>query len=499
MRGSRWFILGLVYLAMMFVPTVRAATITVTTTADENNSNPAACSLREAVASANGDTGIGGCAAGSGADTIDLPGGTYELTTNTQLTITTDITIQRTSGTAIIEADSVAFNNLVTWRVFNVASGGSLSLVNLTVRHGRIPLLSLDPAQASLSSGGCIRVVSGGVLILSGTTVTSCGAFFAGGGIYGEAGSSVSISGGALTSNRAGDDGGGIRMEGGSLSIGGTTISGNQTIDNFGVTDAAHGGGVSYTGTSLTISDAAITGNTATDQQSSGLSPFRRGIGGGVYAQISFGFTATISDTTISGNTATGSDLSAGGGIYKDSSGALSITNSSIDNNTSGISAPNMSLGGGLYIGAGSVTATSTTFENNTASDSGGGIYNASATTNITVSFIQSNFVSTGGVGSAYYSAGGTNVVIDSCIVNNPYTSVYDSGGSVMNATDNWWGDPSGAYSTMNTGSFGDSVSGDGSTPENAGSHKTTAPDGCMVCMGPSGISIPRYCELPPI
>ena len=35
------------------------------------------CTLRDAIASANTDTAVGSCAAGSGADVIDLPFGIY--------------------------------------------------------------------------------------------------------------------------------------------------------------------------------------------------------------------------------------------------------------------------------------------------------------------------------------------------------------------------------------------------------------------------------------
>src|SRR4026208_180854 len=53
-----------------------AATVTVGTTADENNGSPP-CSLREALLSTNGDTDEGGCSHSGtyGADTIILPGG----------------------------------------------------------------------------------------------------------------------------------------------------------------------------------------------------------------------------------------------------------------------------------------------------------------------------------------------------------------------------------------------------------------------------------------
>src|SRR4051812_35025976 len=63
-----------------------ANAIVVPTTADEFGTG-AACSLREAIQSANTDTAFGGCTTGAGTDTIILQAGqTYALTTrdNTQ-------------------------------------------------------------------------------------------------------------------------------------------------------------------------------------------------------------------------------------------------------------------------------------------------------------------------------------------------------------------------------------------------------------------------------
>ena len=58
------------------VPIARAATINVTTTDDEVNSD-GDCSLREAIRAANLDQAVDGCTAGNGADTITLPTGNY--------------------------------------------------------------------------------------------------------------------------------------------------------------------------------------------------------------------------------------------------------------------------------------------------------------------------------------------------------------------------------------------------------------------------------------
>src|SRR5262245_37053369 len=57
-------------LALSNAPPAQAASITVNGT----------CSLIDAITAANTDTATGGCSAGSGADTITLPGGTITLT-----------------------------------------------------------------------------------------------------------------------------------------------------------------------------------------------------------------------------------------------------------------------------------------------------------------------------------------------------------------------------------------------------------------------------------
>lgn len=56
-----------------------AATITVNSIA--NTTGGSNCTLRNAITAANADTTTGGCPAGSGADTIVLPAGTYTFTT----------------------------------------------------------------------------------------------------------------------------------------------------------------------------------------------------------------------------------------------------------------------------------------------------------------------------------------------------------------------------------------------------------------------------------
>src|SRR2546425_7082963 len=60
-------------------PAAAGTTITVNTTNDELAVD-GNCSLREAITAANSDAAVDACSAGNGADTVVVPGGTYNLT-----------------------------------------------------------------------------------------------------------------------------------------------------------------------------------------------------------------------------------------------------------------------------------------------------------------------------------------------------------------------------------------------------------------------------------
>jgi CSLREA domain-containing protein len=128
---------------------VAAASITVTTTNDELNTD-SACSLREAIQAVNTASGVSGCAAGSGNDTILLPAGTYTLTIaggNENNNATGDLDIFPTSSavprTLTIQgsgATTTVVDGNQLDRVFHlIDQNATLILRNLTVRNGRLP------------------------------------------------------------------------------------------------------------------------------------------------------------------------------------------------------------------------------------------------------------------------------------------------------------------------------------------------------------------------
>lgn len=98
---------------LVFAPKVSAATIIVTTTADENNDPgpDTGCSLYEAIEAANTDTAYGGCAAGNGADTINVPAGTYSIDINPLPAVNDSLSIigDSSGGTIIDGGEGIEF------------------------------------------------------------------------------------------------------------------------------------------------------------------------------------------------------------------------------------------------------------------------------------------------------------------------------------------------------------------------------------------------------
>jgi CSLREA domain-containing protein len=136
--------------------TAPGTTITVNTTADEHNSNND-CALREAVIAANTDTAVDGCPAGSGTDTILIPGGIYNLSLDGigednaatgDLDIREAVTIQ---GQGLVSVRGGYGTGDFADRVFHVVAGTDGPVIFRTL--------------------GMSRGAMGGILTDSGTTV----------------------------------------------------------------------------------------------------------------------------------------------------------------------------------------------------------------------------------------------------------------------------------------------------------------------------------------
>src|SRR3954471_8520761 len=165
-------------LSLLAASTAGAATITVSTESDA----PGACSLREAISSANSDSPVGACAAGSGPDTIALPAGRYELTVpgadedanaTGDLDVTSDLTIAGSGASrTTISAGRID-------RVLSVAAGATASIDGVTITDGQSPggATAQDVhgflGAAATAKAGAAGENGGGILNAGSLTVTS--------------------------------------------------------------------------------------------------------------------------------------------------------------------------------------------------------------------------------------------------------------------------------------------------------------------------------------
>ena len=280
---------GLVIMLLLAAANLQAATITVNTSVDELNSD-GDCSLREAIQAANTDTAVDACTAGSAADSINLPAGTYtlqragsgeDLNQTGDLDISTEVTLTGAGASStIIDGDA-------SDRVFDVYWGPA-TISQVTVRNGRL---------TNGSHGGGIYVNTWTQLTLDRVTVQSnvlSGTSAAGGGIYNF----------------------------GTLTVGNCTISSNTAVIGGGICNAH----------ALTMSNTTVSNNTSTD------------IGGGIYNQNNTNG-MTLTNVTVSGNQAGGY---YGGGLAALSQSSTTMTNCTITGNTA--TEPN---GHNIYVAGG--------------------------------------------------------------------------------------------------------------------------------------------------
>ena len=258
--------------AVRFAKSAQSALITVNTFKDEMDVD-GNCSLREAIRAANLDTAVDACPAGSGADTIYLPGGVYTLSIaganeNNGLTgdldILSDLTITG-AGEAATIVDGGGLD-----RVFHVVNDTQVRIANLTIRNG---------------------------------SVTSAG-FYSGGGILNQAGNLI-VERVVMQANHAENTGGGIDNHG-NLSVDRSTFIQNT---------AAVGGGL-FNDAQLNVSNSTFIQNVA-DRTGGGLDNNNDG--------------TTIVNSTFNGNTAN----QGGGGLFTDSQ--MDLLNLTIIGNTTGL------------------------------------------------------------------------------------------------------------------------------------------------------------------
>jgi hypothetical protein len=344
-------------------------------------------------------------------------------------------------------------------RVFEVASGASVTLSNVTVTGGNAQ--TGNPYDAHEGRGGGIVVDEGAALTMTGSTVTnnsapviaSTGKGGLGGGIadYGM----LMVNNSAVTDNHAlATYGGGIAVFSGApfsaLFSATLTVSDSTVADN---TAFQNGGGIAGVSSTVTLTNCRVTGNSTYQFDGAGLNNHEgtmtvshsvvsnntaNGVGGGIQNYI--GSTLTVTDSDVSMNSARyaggvdnsgtltirGSRLSqnstqmygVGGAIFNENSGSLAMTTDFLTENSA-------DSGGGV-LSVGDLTMSGCTLSNNSARNSGGAIISY-GTLAVNRSIFSGN--------SAYYGGavlnGGMATISDSKLDNN--SAIGGQGGGIIN------------------------------------------------------------------
>lgn len=424
------------------------AVITVTTTADELNSD-GDCSLREAIQAANANAAVDACVAGSGDDTVVVPSGTYTLTRvgpNEDANQTGDLDILDNVVIDGAGANLTILNGNSLDRILDIQPGRTVTIEALTVAHGQVMgqdggglfnqgVLTLDSVTVRDNTvGGGIDWWCGGLanepLIQDATaTLDNClitaNTASGGGGLCnwpaaGGLEATMTIISSTISSNTATTSVGGGILHGtywpdsaASLTVIDSVVENN--------TSSVYGGGGGIYGqanppanatTVLMVDHSTIRNNSVTTSYSG------YGVAGGLYSRST---TTTILDSTIDGNSATcaGFDFCGGGGglLFKEE--IATVTGSTISHNTAsgtGIGG----LGGGVFLLTGAATFANCTISGNQvsgagipdASGLGGGIaagdYFGAVTlvlTNTTITGNSAN-IAGGGVAAVQWGAG---------------------------------------------------------------------------------------------
>jgi hypothetical protein len=324
------------------------------------------------------------------------------------------------------------------FRLFDVASGASLTLQDLTLTDG------LAQGTGVAAEGGA--VYSSGELSLSGVTVQSNKA-------QGSNGTNATQAG-AAGGNGANASGGGLYVAGGSVTLSNDTLSGNNAQGGNGGQggNAAFGGGSGGSGGDATGGGLYVASGTVTltnDTLSNNDAQGGNGAQGGTAAVIRGG-------NGGSGGNATG------GGLYV-AAGSVTLTNDTLSGNNaqggngghrgtdfevvggggSGGSGGN-ATGGGLYTAAGSVTLTNDTLSDNDAQGGNGG--QGGTTAGLAGASGGNGGNATGG--GVYVASGSVTLTNDTLTGNNAQGGLGGLGGSTG--------------SRGGSGGFGGSASGGG-------------------------------------
>ena len=273
----------------------------------------------------------------------NVSGGRFDLCLNGH-------SITMTGSNSVIYIRSNAVLNLYDCGDTGTITGGNASNGGGVYDTGTFNMFGgTITGNSASSNGGGVYVYNDGsytsTFNLNGGTISNNTASSNGGGVYVLNDSTFTMNGGAVTGNTA--------LTGGGLATYGTSTVNSGYITNNRTINTGSGGGVYLAGGTLTVNDGAISGNTSSNN------------GGGVFVEFSSN-TFYFNGGSVDGNTA----VSGGGGVYM-SNGTLVMTGGSISGNSA-------KYGAGLVLNStrSALTMSDGAITQNTATESGGAVFN---------------------------------------------------------------------------------------------------------------------------
>ncbi len=476
LRASLWA------LALVALPTVHAATVTVTTSTDEDDGVTTSIaalgtggpdgriSLREAILAANNT---------AGANTITLSSLTYTLTSSFggTPTISNALTIQGNgvSRTSISGGSSI--------RIFVISGATNVSFSQLTLKSGAaasgdggailngtgtltLSSVTLSGNKANSGNGGAVSN-PGGTLSLTSTSFSSNSCSGSGGAIYSTG--TVTDSASTLSSNTATTgNGGAIALSGaGSATLTGTTLNSNRATAGMGGAIYASAGNLSLASISASNNSAGSDGGAIdlvsgvfTDTNGSYSSNSTSNGGNGGALALSGISSMTLTGTGISNGQSGGN----GGAIAFAGSSTLTLSTVNLSNNSAGQRGGDngsaSGYGGAIYNSAGNLTLTGVTASGNQSGLDGGAIESLYGTLTDTNGGYSSNTSSNGDGGAVNLDVSGSASFAGTSVSGN---SAQGAGGGIAVAGTGNLGTSAGASIRSNSASSGGGISFQGS------------------------------------
>jgi CSLREA domain-containing protein len=349
-----------------------AITISVNSTSDATDADPGngmcatadgKCTLRAAIQEAN---------ALPGADTVNVPAGTYEL------------------QIAPLNQNDITTGDLDITEALTITGAGSTS----TIIDGGLPKAGLPDEVQGMDRLFDVQA-SSGTVSLSGLTIRDGYAAEYGGGLFNGGDATVTLANIDVTGNFAGKTGGGIdNHAGGTVHVSDSNISMNVANESGSALNNNRGGTLTVTNTTVSKNSAAAVGRDPTLSGAGAISN---------NAELDTKGTIKVTRSQIFENAAGGSN--SGAAISNDGGGTVEVRDSKIYKNTS------QGDGGAIFNGSGDLTVADSILSENTA-DNGGAIHNSikGGRVTITNSTITLNKASVRGGGISTNGTGDLNV-----------------------------------------------------------------------------------------